>query len=127
LKDGVAAATLNRELAAIKRMYRLGLRHGLVATMPYISLLTEHKVRKGFFELDQFREILRHLPAEYHALFEIAYITGWRIKSELLTRQWRHVDKAVPRLARTMNLTRAALQLLNTPVTNSTYFVDLNP
>lgn len=92
LKDGAAPATLNRELAALKRMYRLGLRHGLVATMPYISLLTEHNVRKGFFELDQFRAILKHLPAEYHALFEIAYITGWRIRSELLTRQWRHVD-----------------------------------
>jgi site-specific recombinase XerD len=92
LKDGAAAATLNRELAALKRMYRLALRHGLVATMPYISLLTEHNVRKGFFELDQFREILKHLRAEYRALFEIAYITGWRIKSELLTRQWRHVE-----------------------------------
>lgn len=92
LKDGAAAATLNRELAALKRMYRLGLRHGLVATMPYISLLSEHNVRKGFFELDQFRVILKHLPREYHALFEVAYITGWRIKSELLTRQWRHVE-----------------------------------
>jgi site-specific recombinase XerD len=92
LKDGAAAATVNRELAALKRMYRLGLRHGLVATMPYISLLTEHNVRKGFFELDQFREILKHLPTEYRALFEVAYITGWRIKSELLTRQWRHVE-----------------------------------
>lgn len=92
LKDGTAVATLNRELAALKRMYRLALRHGLVATMPYISLLTEHNVRKGFFELDQFRAILKHLPTEYHALFEIAYITGWRIRSELLTRQWRHVD-----------------------------------
>ena len=92
LKDGSAPATLNRELAALKRMYRLGLRHGLVATVPYISLLTEHNVRKGLFELDQFRAILKHLPAEYHALFEIAYITGWRIRSELLTRQWRHVD-----------------------------------
>jgi site-specific recombinase XerD len=92
LKDGAAPATLNRELAALKRMYRLALRHGLVATMPYVSLLTEHNVRKGFFELDQFREILKHLPTEYRALFEIAYITGWRIKSELLTRQWRHVE-----------------------------------
>jgi hypothetical protein len=36
--------------------------------------------------------ILKHLPNEYHALFEIAYITGWRMKSELLTRQWRHSD-----------------------------------
>ena len=92
LKDKSAPATVNRELASLKRMFRLGLRQGMVATMPYISMLAEHNVRKGFFELDQFQAILKHLPSEYHTLFEIAYITGWRMKSELLTRQWRHVD-----------------------------------
>jgi site-specific recombinase XerD len=94
LKDEAAPATVNRELAALKRMFRLGLRQGIVVTMPYISLLAEHNVRKGFFELDQFQAVLRHLPAEYRPLFEVAYITGWRIRSELLTRQWRHVDFA---------------------------------
>jgi hypothetical protein len=73
-------------------MFRLGLRQGMVATMPYISMLAEHNVRKGFFELDQFQAILKHLPNEYHALFKMASITGWRMKSELLTRRWRHVD-----------------------------------
>jgi site-specific recombinase XerD len=92
LKDGSAPATVNRELASLKRMFRLGLRQGMVATMPYISMLAEHNVRKGFFELDQFQAILKHLPSEYHVIFELAYITGWRMKSELLTRQWRHVD-----------------------------------
>lgn len=92
LKDKSAPATVNRELAALKRMFRLGLRQGMVATMPYVSMLSEHNVRKGFFELDQFKAILKRLPAEYHALFELAYITGWRIRSELLTREWRHVD-----------------------------------
>jgi hypothetical protein len=60
--------------------------------MPYISMLTENNVRKGFFELDQFRMLLKHMPEEYHGLYEVAFITGWRIRSELLTRQWRHVD-----------------------------------
>jgi site-specific recombinase XerD len=92
LKDKAAPATVNRELASLKRMFRLGLRQGMVAAMPYISMLAEHNVRKGFFELDQFRAILKHLPVEYRALFELAYITGWRIRSELLTREWRHVD-----------------------------------
>lgn len=92
LSDEAAPATVNRELASLKRMFRLGLRQGMVSTMPYISMLAEHNVRKGFFELDQFRAIVKHLPSEFHALFELAYITGWRVKSELLTRQWRHVD-----------------------------------
>src|SRR4030095_916599 len=68
LKDKAAPATVNRELASLKRMFRLGLRQGMVATMPYISMLAEHNVRKGFFELDQLHAILKHLPAEYHAL-----------------------------------------------------------
>src|SRR3989442_7729122 len=92
LKEGSAPATVNRELASLKRMFRLGLRQGMVGTMPYISMLAEHNVRKGFFELDQFLAILTYLPVEYRPLFELAYITGWRMKSELLSRQWRHVD-----------------------------------
>ena len=36
LKDRSAPATVNRELASLKRMFRLGLRQGMVATMPYI-------------------------------------------------------------------------------------------
>jgi site-specific recombinase XerD len=92
LKEKAAPATVNRELAAFKRMFRLGLRQGMVSTMPYISMLAEHNVRKGFFELDQFQAILEHLPIEFGPLFELAYITGWRLRSELLSRQWRHVD-----------------------------------
>lgn len=92
LKDKAAPSTANRELAALKRMFRLGMRQGMVATMPHIAMLTENNTRKGFFELDQFKLLLKYLPEEYHALYEVAYITGCRIRSELLTRQWRHVD-----------------------------------
>jgi len=35
---------------------------------------------------------LARLPADLKAVFAVAYITGWRVKSELLTRQWAHVD-----------------------------------
>jgi integrase len=35
---------------------------------------------------------LAHLPEDLKALFRVAYITGWRVKSELLTREWHHVD-----------------------------------
>lgn len=91
-KRGFANATINRDLAALKRGFRLAHRSGKVAVVPYIGLLKEDNARKGFFEADEFRRVLAELPTHLRVLFQVAYITGWRLKSELLTRQWSHVD-----------------------------------
>ncbi len=87
-----ANATINRELAALKRMFRLGEKAGKVVRRPYIDMLQEHNARTGFFERSEFHAVLAHLPDDLRAVFEVAYITGWRVKSEILTRQWAHVD-----------------------------------
>jgi integrase len=87
-----ANATVNRELAALKRMFRLGERVGKIVRRPFIDLLQEHNARTGFFERDEFGAVLAGLPDDLQAAFAIAYITGWRVKSEILTRQWAHVD-----------------------------------
>jgi integrase len=92
--ERAANATINRELAALKRMFRLGERAEKVAQRPYIAMLHEQNVRTGFFEADQFQAIYGHLPAYLKDLLATAYITGWRIRSELLTRQRHHVDLA---------------------------------
>ncbi|HJZ70902.1 MAG TPA: tyrosine-type recombinase/integrase [Vicinamibacterales bacterium] len=91
-KEGYANATINRDMAALKRMFRLGHRIGVVATVPHIEMLQEQNVRKGFFEPAEFKTLLMHLADELKPLFRVAYITGWRVKSELLTRGWHHVD-----------------------------------
>ena len=36
--------------------------------------------------------MLAQLPEDLQPVFAVAYLTGWRVKSELLTRQWAHVD-----------------------------------
>jgi integrase len=36
--------------------------------------------------------VLAELPEAIKPVAEVAYITGRRIRSELLTRQWLHVD-----------------------------------
>ena len=79
-------------MAALKRMFRLGLRLGVVASVPHIQMLHEDNVRSGFFEPGEFKQLLGHLPDDLKPLFRVAYITGWRVKSELLTREWHHVD-----------------------------------
>ena len=57
-----ANATINRELAALKRMFRLGEKVGRVVRRPYIDMLQEHKARTGFFERSEFDAVLAHLP-----------------------------------------------------------------
>lgn len=75
--------TVNRELAALKRMLRLGHRARKVGRIPHVQLLAQRNRRKGFFEVAQFQAVLDHLPADLKPLAEVAYITGWRIASEL--------------------------------------------
>jgi integrase len=87
-----ANATINRELAALKRMFRLGERAGKIVRRPFIDLLEEHNARTGFFERGECDAVLAHLPDDLQAVFIVAYLTGWRVKSEILTRQWVHVD-----------------------------------
>lgn len=91
-REGASAATCNRELAALKRAFRLAHRANRVARVPYIAMLKEANARKGFFEADQLDALITQLPSYLHAVVEVAFVTGWRISSELLTRQRHHLD-----------------------------------
>jgi integrase len=87
-----ANATINRELAALKRMFRLAEISGKVTQRPYVPMLREDNARKGFFEAAEFQAVRAALPEHLKAVAETAYVTGWRIRSELLTRRWTHID-----------------------------------
>src|SRR6267142_1006294 len=87
-----ANATINRELAALKRMFRLGERAGRIVRRPFIDLLQERNARTGFFERAECDAVLAQLPDDLQPVFAVASLTGWRVKSEILTRQWAHVD-----------------------------------
>ena len=94
LGQGAKPATVNYELAILRRAFRLGGRAGKVAARPEIQMLHVENARKGFFEPEQYRAVVKHLPEHLRSLAAIAHITGWRAMSELLSRQWRHVDLA---------------------------------
>src|SRR5215470_6023049 len=87
-----ANATINRELASLRRMFILGERSEKIVKRPHIVLLRENNARTGFLEADQLRAVVAKLPAELKPVIEAAYLTGWRVRSELLTRRWFHVD-----------------------------------
>jgi len=88
----VANATINRELAALKRMFVLAMQAGKLTQRPHIPMLAEDNVRTGFFEREQYEAVLAKLPEELRPVVTFAYVTGWRVNSEILTLQWRNVD-----------------------------------
>jgi integrase len=91
-QEGASNATINRELAALKRMFTLAVQAGKLHARPHIPMLQEDNVRAGFFEHAQFVSVRQHLPADLQPIATFAYYTGWRINSELLTLQWHQVD-----------------------------------
>jgi integrase len=94
LAAGAARATINRELAALKRMFTLAMQDGKVLRRPYIPLLQEDNTRRGFFERAQFDAVRAQLPARLKPVATFAYYTGWRTISEILPLQWHQVDLA---------------------------------
>jgi len=89
---GASNATVNRDLITLKRMFNLALQSGKLMTRPYIPLLKESNVRRGFFERDQLHRITAQLPSYMRGIAEFAFVTGWRTPSEILPLEWRQVD-----------------------------------
>lgn len=89
---GVSNAEINRELMTLKRIFNLAIQAGKVFQKPHIPMLKEDNVRVGFFEREQFVDVLSRLPAAVQPAASFAYITGWRIDSEVLSLRWRQVD-----------------------------------
>jgi integrase len=73
-------------------MYSLAVKSERLQRMPYIEMLKENNARRGFFERPQFEAVRAHLPAYAQPAATFAYITGWRLKSEILSLTWRQVD-----------------------------------
>jgi integrase len=57
-------------------------------------MLEENNVRQGFFEWAEFEKVQSKLPEYLKAPVTFAYITGWRLRSEILKLCWRNVDFA---------------------------------
>ena len=92
LEEKTGPAGINYELAMLRRGFRLALKAGKVATVPAFSMLHVENARKGFFEIEQYQAVMRRLPDHLQPVIAFAYETGWRTQSEVLTRQWRHID-----------------------------------
>jgi integrase len=91
-EQGAAVSTARNELNALRRAFRLAKRAGRVAHVPDFPQLTVHNTRTGFFEDSDFRAVLGELPPALRPALEFAYLTGWRVPSEVLPLTWAQVD-----------------------------------
>ena len=89
---GASNGEINRELTAIKRTFSLGMQSAKILHRPHIPMLKENNVRQGFFECEEFEAVRSNLPESLRGIVTFAYITGWRVRSEVLTLEWRQVD-----------------------------------
>ena len=87
-------ATINRELACLKRMLRLAYQASppRVPSVPHFPHLKENNVRQGFVTPEQFVRLVAHCKDLWlRAMLETAYNYGWRV-SELLSLRVGQVD-----------------------------------
>jgi integrase len=94
LTKPVSPAEINRELQLLKRCFNLAVEEGRLLHTPHVPMLAEHNVRKGFLESDQLSDVLAFLPSELQPVVLFAYLTGWRVPSEVLPLEWARVDFA---------------------------------
>lgn len=93
-EEGAKPATINREMAVLRKMFRLAYYADppKLMRLPKFLHLKEDNVRLGFIEFDQYQK-MRALasPLWLQALVEFYHTYGWR-KSEVISLRVRQVD-----------------------------------
>jgi len=76
----------------LRRAFKLAQLAGKVTSWPEISTLPEENRRRGFFQDYEYQAVLENLPEHLRPVIQTAYVTGWRINSEILFLQKQQVD-----------------------------------
>jgi integrase len=87
LEKGAKPATINRELAALRRSLRLAFQDGKLYEVPYIPMLRENNVRRGFVEPADIDCLIAHLPEYLQDLTRFGYLSVWR-RGEITSLTW---------------------------------------
>jgi integrase len=90
-KEGAANASINRELAALRRMFTLAVQDERLRQTPHIPKLPENNARQGFVDHKTFLALRTNLPRYLLDPISFLYLSGWRV-GEMRALEWRDVD-----------------------------------
>jgi len=76
---GVRGPTINRSLAAIRRMFTLARKKGQLNHIPYFPMQKESEPREGFVTDQQFEKIRSYLPQNLWPLVTFLFYTAVRV------------------------------------------------
>ena len=96
LGEGATPASVNREIALLKRAFNLAAKNGVIsrANVPaFPQQLEENNVREGFVDRAGFEAVRDAMPDYPHDPLTFAFRTGWRIGAVRGLR-WNSVDYA---------------------------------
>lgn len=91
--EGYSNASINRHLAALRRMFNLMIQDEVLESMPHFPMLEENNVRQGTVEPADFERLCQCLPGYLRSAAEFACLSAWR-KSEIRSLEWRDVSLA---------------------------------
>lgn len=86
-------ATINRELAFLKRVFSWAIENEIITANPakHVKLERENNVRDRVLSKDEFNSLLQFTDVDFQPVFMTAYFTGMRL-SEILNLKWAKVD-----------------------------------
>ncbi len=92
LSAGAARASVHYEVAILKRAVAIAGRQRILPARLDCENVTVENARRGFFEREEFETLRAKLPPELRRVVTFAYVTGWRVQSEVLPLGWSQVD-----------------------------------
>jgi integrase len=91
LKQGMARATINREVRYLLHGYRLLFDAHEISYVPRVKLLEGENVREGFLNRPEFEAICKHLKPDVEDIVRFLYNCSWR-SGEAKKLEWAKVD-----------------------------------
>lgn len=89
--DGVAVATINRELSNLSGALTWAVRNSIIDKKPRVSMPNPQNEQERYLTKEEAKRLISYCPATIRPLVKAALFTGMR-RSELLQMEWSWVD-----------------------------------